>query len=1018
SNHPNQAIRSEAEELLKNAEKEDGFLTLLMQLVGMPETDPAIKTARWESLDKSKTLVGPQDRAFIKANILNAIVHVDAKLRILFAACLNNILATEYPQDWPEFLPTVKTIIQSDDTNVVHAGLSILWEVISLYRFKAAEKRAPLHHIVSETFSTLLLISQKLLPRSEPQAGAMMHKILKTYYASIEYELSFIQQNSDSLIPWGNLFIQMIEKEIPVDLTPSDIAEREKFSWWKAKKWAYHSIYHLFVKYCVQPQSTKKSVYTEFSKNFITNFVPTIVQCYLKQVKLLIAGTWMSNRTKQQLSLLLTDCIKQKNTWLMIKPDLEPIVVSYIFPQLCVTDVDLEEWENDPVEYIQRKLDPMEDCRSSVAAAQGLLSSLVKYHFKQTFMSIINFVNGILQSYNSTPIEQRNPKQKDGAIHLVSCLARDILGKKSPIKDQIESFLATNVLPELRSSHPYLRVRACDVLIKFETAMVSREGDLIKGRENVQFIFDSLLACLQDSDLPVRVWGALTLRDFLQYESIREGLKPHVPGIMQVLLNLTNEIDMDTLSQTMESIAATYPEQLAPFAVQLGGQLRDSYLRIVGDINIDDDTDEALDEQADKTMAAIGIMKTISTLVISLDSSPQILQELELAVGPVVYTTLQNGILDLYDDAFEIIDAFTFCMKSVSPTMWSFFPLIHKAFKTDAFDYLEEMLPSLDNYLSFGKNVIIHNKEYQMMAFDIAQSTFKYKDAGEADYIRACQLFESMLLNLQGYIDEFIPQILETALQHLNNIADFKTTSFKVHCLEVVINSLYYSPLMTLSYLEQKGVTLVIFQTWFKELESFKRVHDKKLSILTICKIISYKYENLPQSIQSIWGMILDGALRLFSDYPAAVETRKKTAKMYEGGDSEGDYEEEIYEEEYENEDDEEDNGVGEDEKYVEFLHNAAEAAKIKEEEEQDNYESDDEWGVVGLEEDPFFVSVLDQIDPYIAFQDTLSAISAEMQHSLVQGLNEQQKILLNEVMMEANKIRSNPNPTESIIPN
>jgi hypothetical protein len=120
---------------------------------------------------------------------------------------------------------------------------------------------------------------------------------------------------------------------------------------------------------------------------------------------------------------------------------------------------------------------------------------------------------------------------------------------------------------------------------------------------------------------------------------------------MQVLLNLTNEIDMDTLSATMEAIVATFPEQLAPYAVQLGGQLTTSFLRLVQGLDVDlgDDADEAiLDEQCNRTMGAIGIMKTISTLVVSLDSSAELLGELELVVLPVLVEALGKDLLDLY----------------------------------------------------------------------------------------------------------------------------------------------------------------------------------------------------------------------------------------------------------------------------------------------------------------------------------------------------------------------------------
>lgn len=45
--------------------------------------------------------------------------------------------------------------------------------------------------------------------------------------------------------------------------------------------------------------------------------------------------------------------------------------------------------------------------------------------------------------------------------------------------------------------------------------------------------------------------------------------------------------------------------------------------------------------------------------------------------------------LDLYNEVFEIIDSCTFSAKSVSPTMWQAFELMHKTFKAGAELYLE-----------------------------------------------------------------------------------------------------------------------------------------------------------------------------------------------------------------------------------------------------------------------------------------------------------------------------------------
>lgn len=99
--------------------------------------------------------------------------------------------------------------------------------------------------------------------------------------------------------------------------------------------------------------------------------------------------------------------------------------------------------------------------------------------------------------------------------------------------------------------------------------------------------------------------------------------------------------------------------------MQLGTQLCASFLRITQGLDVEvDDADEALlDEQCNKTMSAIGIMKTISTLIVSLDSSAQVMCQLEEVIMPILVETLGKSLLDLYDDAFEIVCSFTYCAK-------------------------------------------------------------------------------------------------------------------------------------------------------------------------------------------------------------------------------------------------------------------------------------------------------------------------------------------------------------------
>jgi importin-7 len=192
-------------------------------------------------------------------------------------------------------------------------------------------------------------------------------------------------------------------------------------------------------------------------------------------------------------------------------------------------------------------------------------------------------------------------------------------------------------------------------------------------------------------------------------------------------------------------------------------------MRIMGEANFESD-DFNIDDAEDKTMAAMGVLKTLSSLVLAVESSTELILELEIVIMPAVKFILEHAVLDLFEEAFEILGTTLFCAKQVSPTMWSLFPLIYQTFKQDGIEYLEEMLPSLDNYIAYGKNAFIQDVQIQGMITDIISTIFGDEHSSEADRIRACQLMESLMLNLRGHIDQVI--LFYKAHPHLYGAGD------------------------------------------------------------------------------------------------------------------------------------------------------------------------------------------------------------------------------------------------------
>ncbi|KAG9993928.1 ARM repeat-containing protein, partial [Aureobasidium melanogenum] len=203
-----------------------------------------------------------------------------------------------------------------------------------------------------------------------------------------------------------------------------------------------------------------------------------------------------------------------------------------IFPVLCQSDEDIELFETDPSEYLHRKLNFYEEVSAPDVAATNFLVTMTKARRKQTF-SVLNYINDVVNRYESAPEDQKNPREKEGALRMIGTLSGVILGKKSPIADQVEFFFVRHVFPEFRSPHGYLRARACDTLEKFEALD-------FKDSNNLLIIYRNILESMADPELPVRVEASLALQPLIRHDVIRISMQGDIPQIMQQLLKLAN----------------------------------------------------------------------------------------------------------------------------------------------------------------------------------------------------------------------------------------------------------------------------------------------------------------------------------------------------------------------------------------------------------------------------------------------------------------------------------------------
>lgn len=81
------------------------------------------------------------------------------------------------------------------------------------------------------------------------------------------------------------------------------------------------------------------------------------------------------------------------------------------------------------------------------------------------------------------------------------------------------------------------------------------------------------------------------------------------------------------------------------------------------------------------------------------------------------------------------------------------------------------------------------------------------------------------------------------------------------------------------------GASRTFFDKWFTALKSpsgLPRVHDKKLSIMTMCALLEMDPTLVPAPLQDGWAGIVSAILHVFQGLPEAEESRYFKLKLFQ----------------------------------------------------------------------------------------------------------------------------------------
>lgn len=882
------AQQKQAEEQLNQIHKIIGFAPTLLQVVITSEVDMPVRqagaiylknliTSNWVDRETDNAAlqfsIHEQDRAMIRNAIVDAVVMAPELIRVQLAVCISNIVKHDFPGRWTQIIDKITIYLQNPDASCWPGVLLALYQLVKNFEYKKAEDRGPLHEAMNLLLPMIYQLIVRLLPDASEQSVLLQKQILKIFFALTQYTLPLDLISKEVFSQWMDVVRQVADRPVPVETNDPNLddEERSELPWWKCKKWALHILQRMFERYGSPGKVIKE--YKDFSEWYLQTFSGGILEVLLKILDQYRRKVFVSPRVVQQSLNYINQAVCHAHSWKFLKPHMYEIIRDVLFPILSYSAADEELWNTDPYEYIRVKFDIFEDFVSPVTAAQTLLHASCKKR-KDMLQKTMQFCMEVLTSPNA------DPRQKDGALHMVGSLA-DILLRKKIYKDQMDKMLMQYVFPEFNSVHGHMRARACWVLHYFSEIKFKQEVILVEAMRL------TIHALLTDKDLPVKVEAAIALQMLLiAQEKAHRYVEPYIKQITLELLNIIRETENDDLTTVMQKLVCSYPEQLMPIAVEICQHLAATFSQVL-------ETDEGSDEKA---IAAMGLLNTIETLLSVMEDQPQIMAQLQPTVLQVIAHIFGQSVMEFYEEALSLVYDLT--GKSISEDMWKVLELMYQLFQKDGFDYFTDMMPALHNYITVDTPAFLSNENHILAMFNMCKAVLM-GEAGEDPECHAAKLLEVIILQCKGQIDQCIPSLVQLVLERLTR--EVKTSELRTMCLQVVIAALYYNPTLCLDAMDRLQGTLGqsaepiashFIKQWILDTDCFLGLHDRKLCVFGLCTLISMG-PSRPNAVNECSQQIIPSLILLFDGLKRAY-----AAKVAEGDDDGNEDEESDIDEE------------------------------------------------------------------------------------------------------------------------
>lgn len=386
----------------------------------------------------------------------------------------------------------------------------------------------------------------------------------------------------------------------------------------------------------------------------------------------------------------------------------------------------------------------------------------------------------------------------------------------------------------------------------------------------------------------------------MEVDGAEATLLPVLPQILTEYFRIMNEIGHDGVVEALQAIIDRFGDHIEPHAVALVAQLATQFSTYCA----------AGDDDDDAAMAAAQCLECISTVLKGTCERPELYEQMYPQLIPLVLKILGNDgdFVEYLEYGLDILTFITFFPDNIAPQLWDAFPLIYVAFDQWAFDYINMMIPPLENFIGkapqqFLVGATSDGIKFIDLIFRMVAKVVTEDNNNASESRKALSLYMTILLYCPGMVDNYLPFINDILLTKLSGQIGSSTPLTRFAIYQVLGSALYYNPQLELQELEKRGVTQQVFTQWIQDADKMEKWLPRKVTLLGFSSILKLPTSAIPASIGQSLPQVF-------------TEIVKMTHRMKDDVENEDNHTDENEDDHFSDdlEDDDDDCGFGEDE--------------------------------------------------------------------------------------------------------